>query len=58
MTAEQFMDSLRPLLTRRRTADALAEIEAELAAVRQWKDNPSVGPVGIAMVERERIAAR
>ena len=54
MTADKFIDSLRPLLARRRTADALAEIDAFLAAVRQWKDNPSVGPVGIAMVERER----
>ena len=54
MTADKFIDSLRPLLARRRTADALAEIEAELAAVRQWKDNPAITVVEIALIERER----
>ena len=58
MTADKFIDSLRPLLARRRTADALAEIDAFLAAARMYRDNPAITVVDIALIERERIAAR
>ena len=59
MTADKFITSLRPLLARRRTADALAEIDAFLAAVRMYRDNPAITVVEIAHLQqaRARIAA-
>lgn len=59
MTAEQMLNSLRPLLARHRTADALDELDGFIAAVERWRDNPAVGPVEMARLRqaRERVAA-
>jgi plasmid stabilization system protein ParE len=50
MTAEKFLESIRHYLTKRQPELAIEEIDAFLAALDRFKDNPQ-----ISQVDRDRI---
>ena len=55
MTAEQMLNSLRPLLAQRRTADALDELDGFIAAVERFRDNPAITVVEMARLRQARV---
>lgn len=55
MTADRFLDSLRPLLARHRTADALDELDGFIAAVERFRDNPAITVVEMHQLRQARV---
>ena len=55
MTAEQMLNSLRPLMAKHRTADALGELDGFITAVERFRDNPAITVVEMARLRQARV---